>query len=194
MKITFLQLMVLILSFPVFAELPNPNTTKANQANPPAFYNNQGIYQGTSPYGQGYGNQFGYPQQYGAGANPYGQVDTRAANTAKVQRVYNTAMVAKDVLWVFTGNESTFGKRLFYVFSQALFNRVVNPIENSIGNLGSYGRIGATNTQTPYVNQGAQYCYDCMQNKNTNPYTQNQNAINPAIFNGAQGSSGGVQR
>jgi|JI10StandDraft_1071094.scaffolds.fasta_scaffold225128_3 hypothetical protein len=179
-----LALSLIATSFPVYAELPNPATTRTNQfGNGAASYNNNGFNQG------GY-NQFNYPSQYGSGGGNAAQY----GNGGQVQKVYNTAMTAKDILWVFTGNESSFGKRLFYVFSGALERRYLAPIENKIGNLEYNRQTGAVPTQTaqnPYMNQGAQYCYECAQQNNTNPYAQNQNAINPAIFNNSSSTSAG---
>jgi hypothetical protein len=179
-----LTLSLITAGFPAFAELPTPNTSTQNQFPGNANFNNNGFNQG---YNQGY-NQFNYPQQYGSnGTGQYG------ASGSPVQKVYNTAMTAKDILWVFTGNESTFGKRLFYVFSGALDRSFVKPIENKIGNLeyNLQGGLPVQTAQNPYVNQGVQNCYDCAQQNNTNPYAQNQNAINPAIFNN---SAGGIMK
>lgn len=169
---------LILTSFTAYAELPNPST-RIGQAN------NQG-------YNQGY-NQFNYPAQYGSGGGNAAQY----GNGGQAQKVYNTAMTAKDILWVFTGNESTFGKRLFYVFSEGLSNRYLAPVQNKIGNLEYNRQNGVMPTQTgqsPYVNQGAQACYDCAQKNNPNPYAQNQNAINPAIFNSSSTSAGGLKK
>ncbi|MEZ4847002.1 MAG: hypothetical protein R2877_08790 [Bdellovibrionota bacterium] len=193
-KITVL--MLALASYPARADLPRVGAT-------PQGYSTQ--YNG---YTNGY-NQFGYPSQYGSGAYGYGGAGygTSAAqqqqmmaqqqmqSAQKVQRAYNTYMTGKDLLWLFTGDEGTFGKRLFYVFSGALDRRFVQPIERSIGNLEQNRQTGVmpvAATQSPYMNQGAQYCYDCLQQNQTNPYAQNPNALNPALFNNAGNTGSGV--
>lgn len=169
---------LITMSFTAHAELPTPSTYKKT-------------FQVQQQYPNGY-NQFGYPQQQ-YGAYGYGQ-PTQSDNYAKLQSTYNKIMIGKDLLWVFTGNESTFGKRLFYMFSGVLDRKFVQPIENKLGSL-EYGRqMGAQAAyQNPYAQQGAA-CYDCIQQNATNPYQQNPQAIDKAIFGGANTNAGGIKQ
>ncbi len=182
----------------VYAELPTPSTYKKSfQAGQQLQGGAYGGY-GQGGYGQG-SNQFGYPAQYGSNGYGYSQQQAQQANAAKLQKTYNTIMTAKDLLWVFTGNESTFGKRLFFMFSGALDRQFVQPIERQIGNL-EYGRQqgGVPQTaryQNPYAQApGAGACLDCIQQNPTNPYQQNPQAIDQSIFQGGGGAPGGIQR
>jgi hypothetical protein len=205
MPFKLLAIALLTMSFSAHAELPNINNTQVN--NP---YNQYNQYNG---YNNGY-NQFNYPVNYGSGAyggygsSGYGMTaaqqqqmlsQQQMASGQKAQKAYNTYMTGKDLLWVFTGDEGSFGKRLFFMFSGVLDRKFVQPVENTIGSLEQNRQLGVTPvaTQTPYMNQGLQYCYDCTQQNSTNPYATNQNALNPALFGGnttSSGSTGGIRK
>lgn len=189
------------MSIEAHAELPNVNNA----------YQQQG-YNQYNGYNNGY-NQFNYPVNYGSGAyggygSGYGTTaaqqqqmlaQQQMASGQRVQKVYNTYMTGKDLLWVFTGDEGSFGKRLFFMFSGVLDRRFIQPVENTIGNLEQNRQMGVTPVaaQTPYINQGLQYCYECAQQRSTNPYATNPNAINQAIFNGSGqpgAQTGGIKK
>lgn len=182
-----LAITLILTSFGANAELPSArNQSQYNQP-----YNQQ--------YNQG-SNQYNYPNQYGSGANMNGTYGTptnqQPGNSA--QRMYNNISTGKDLLWMFTSDQSTFGKRLFFVFSQVLDRRFLAPIENRIGNLEANRQQGVARTSQPaQQGQGVQYCYDCVQQNNTNPYARNPNAVNPAIFNAngpSNSNAGGIQK
>lgn len=193
------MLAIITLSFSAHADLPSVR----NQYNQP--YNNQ--FNGNTT---GY-NQFNYPNPYGSGSTGYGYGTTQGqqqqtmamqqqASGQKMQKMYNTYMTGKDLLWLFTADDSTFGKRLFYIFSGALDRKFIQPIENSIGSFEQNRQLGVTPTVARQQRPSAQPqpCYDCIQQNSTNPNAQNPNALNPALFNGSnqgplnQGGSGQI--
>lgn len=196
----------LVLASNSFAGLPTPST----QNRTTMTTGNNGY--GNVPYGQGQGNGASYyPNNYQPGYNQYQQPPQNRQTGGSVQKINQTVQTGGDLLWLFTGSEgsvreqmkngfhssgdSTFGGRLLNLFLGMMYGKFLAPVSDRLGSVGDKflqpgSGTSITKSGNPYQGQGANYCYQCAMQNQTNPYARNPQAVPPQIFNSGSSSAG----
>lgn len=191
----FSFLLLILISNLALADLPTPSTVNRRQS-----------------YGQGNGYGAGYYDQQAMNQQMAMEQQRMRMTQSNIGQVGQSS---SDLLWLFTGSdasitkqmksgfrgggEGTFWSRIWSFTKMSAYKRFLAPAENRLtGILSGYENTAlAAGQGVGAAPTSAAPCYDCIQQQNTNPLARNQNAINPAIFNGptrgTQGSAGGIR-